>query len=169
VITDDVLDLEERIPEGYYAIPDPHDPTIVSRWHMTKPDRNGRCHLNPWPPKARYGPALAPRPDFPRDLSDADLRAAVDEWIRPVQEYRAAVEAAIEADIMGTGARFAAYATRCCFCGRALRDPKSRSYGVGPECGDGLGDEFMAAMAARVGAAIAEAEIAEAESEPEAP
>lgn len=156
-------DLEELIPTGYYAIIDTYEPGLVSCWYMTKPDRNGKRHLKPWPPKSRPGPKLGPRPEM---LDSCDFgpgaaerrRAVCDEWVRPVVEYHAAVERAILDDLEGAGARFAHYATRCCMCGRALKDPKSRYYGIGPECDNGLSDGDMARMATAVGRAVAEAE-----------
>ena len=44
------------------------------------------------------------------------------------------VRAAIAADPLGTGMRFAAELTRCRVCARMLTDAESRARGIGPDC-----------------------------------
>ncbi|MEU4229526.1 hypothetical protein AB0F17_34960 [Nonomuraea sp. NPDC026600] len=52
----DALDL----PEGVYAIPDPHNPDTITYWRRqnAKTRRGTVPKFHAWPPKARNGPIL---------------------------------------------------------------------------------------------------------------
>lgn len=140
------------IEDGYYAIPDPHDPSIVSYW------RQGPRGLKPWPTKARYGPVFYMR-DRPKDRTQlasylADVRAVL-------ARYPIAVREAIVADPEAARARFAELSSHCCICGRSLTDPASKTYGIGPECRQGVPDVVLARLAERMGRAHAASAIGE--------
>lgn len=134
----------------YYAVPDPHDPERMTYWY-----RNKRGELKPHPTKARYGPRLTWA-----DITEAGVnrhdRTAVSEfvsnWYQTVfQPWHIAVREAIKQDPITTGLRFARFACRCCSCGRTLTDPSSKTYGIGPECRQGMPAEMLARLNEAVG------------------
>lgn len=145
------------IPEGHYAINDPHDPGAITYWRRRGTKRAARPAFSPWPLKASYGPVLYASA-VPRDLRGDGRR----EWIRSwhaanTAAYRAAVIQAVAADPIATGRRFAELTSRCCSCGRALTDARSKVYGIGPECRSGMAAAQLALyFAPEVGRAHAE-------------
>jgi len=127
----------QDIPEGLYAIVDPHDPETVSYWRRkdTK-KRNGSIETSfaAWPPKARYGPILLKR-DVPQDLWGQERGEWLLRWLDETrQPYDSAVIASVLADPIAAGRRFAELTSRCCACARTLTDDLSKCYGIGPEC-----------------------------------
>lgn len=132
----------------YFAVPDPADPARMTYWRQQNGIRK------PWPPKARYGPQLI-RAEVPTDRYER--HGFLLQWFDQVgTPWRLAVVAAIDADPAGCAARFAAFTTRCCQCGRRLKDPASKTYGIGPECRTGWPDSELAMLAEAVGRAHAE-------------
>mgnify|MGYP007075790361 CR=1 FL=1 len=134
----------------YFAVPDPGDPERMTYWY-----RNKRGELKPHPAKARYGPRLTWA-----DIAEAGIdrrdRSTVDQfvrnWHRTVSRpWHAAVREAIEQDPITAGLRFAQFAFRCCSCGRLLTDPSSKTYGIGPECRQGMPAEILARLNETVG------------------
>ncbi len=137
----------------YFAVPHPSDAARMTYWR-----RGARGNLKPWPARARYGPELR-RSDVPTGLGPADLREWAAAWYRQhAVPWHAAVRAAIDADPDTAAARFAAFATRCCSCGRRLTDSASKTYGIGPECRADLPAAVLAAYAEAVGRAHADHE-----------
>ncbi|MFE2941003.1 DUF6011 domain-containing protein [Streptomyces sp. NPDC059255] len=126
------------LPDGYYAVLDPADPQTMTYWRA----RAGE--LKAWPAGAWHGPARLLKKDAP---ADRDERVA---WMRDWQaRYRAWLEtlhAALAADPAGARRTFVGFTVRCCLCGRALRDEKSKVLGVGPECRTGLDEHALAAL-----------------------
>lgn len=144
--------MTSTIPRGYYAIRDPHEPNRITCWLQPKYGR-----FSVWPPKALVGPfGAANRADWPRSLDER--REVILGLHRQQQEYFAAVRDRIAEDLIDARARFASMYTRCCICGRALDDPKSRMYGIGPDCGEKWSDVALADLARRVGELFAEIE-----------
>lgn len=134
----------------YFAVPDPTNPAQMTYWRRTP------TLFKPWPAKARYAPELFPD-DVPKNLYGSDRH----EWIRVWhQQHRhpwfAAILAAIDTDPEGCAARFAAFTVRCIQCGRVLKDPTSKTYGIGPDCRDGMPADLLAALSEAVGRAHAE-------------
>lgn len=129
------------VPDGYYAVLDPDDPTTMTYWRQNT-DRHGPV-LVPWPPRARYGPAYLRR-DVPKDPAERI------EFGRRFQARLSAgmgkARAALTADPDTARARFAVWQIRCCVCGRALSDRKSKVVGVGPECRRGEDEAVLAAV-----------------------
>lgn len=137
---------------AYYAVPDPNDPGQMTYWR-----RDHRGRLTPWPSKARYGPTLN-RSDVPDGLTPTDRHQWITDWFRTHRRpWDDAVRAALDADPAQAQAAFAAFAVRCCVCGRRLTDAKSKTVGVGPDCRDGFGEDVLADLAVRVGRAHAAA------------
>lgn len=130
----------ETIPDGYYAVLDPDNPTTVSYWRRTTSGRN--TGLKPWPAKAWYGPAVPLRKDVPQDPADRDR--CVTAWRDDRRAYLGQVVAAITAGPEAAARCFAALSTRCWSCGRALHDATSKLYGIGPECRDGMDPAALA-------------------------
>jgi hypothetical protein len=124
-----------RIPDGYYAVPDPRDPHQHMTYWRKHTDKHGAA-LDMWPAKARYGPLLY-RKDRPKEP------AAAADWMHRHQAKRLAwierIIAEIIRDLDTAAASFAELSTRCMWCARALRDPKSKLLGVGPDCRRQLG------------------------------
>lgn len=94
------------LSEGYYAIVDPRDADRMTYWRR-KTGRGNRPELVSWP-------------------------LNVDQTVRV--GYTMQITAAISADPVAAGKRFAELTTRCCMCSRRLRDEKSKVSGIGPEC-----------------------------------
>ncbi|MFI6732095.1 DUF6011 domain-containing protein [Nonomuraea sp. NPDC050451] len=149
----DALDL----PEGFYAIQDPHDPTTVTYWRRKDQAGRGRPQFAAWPPKARNGPVLL-KADVPQDLHGAERQQWASRWFHEhLAPYLDAVVEVIAADPVAAGRRFAELTTRCCRCGRALTDDLSKTYGIGPDCRDGIPADLLAAfLTPAVGRAHAE-------------
>lgn len=131
------------IPEGHYAIPDPHDTDRVTMWRV----KAGR--LTSWPRQARNGPVLrAPRSEIPKGRAAREAfwsprRAAYRTYLDRAREVlRAAPEEA--------AARYAAVMFRCASCNRVLRVPESNGYGIGPECRRWMPDDLLAEFARQV-------------------
>ncbi|MFF4388532.1 DUF6011 domain-containing protein [Streptomyces sp. NPDC001552] len=124
----------DGVPVGYYAIYDPDDQTTVIYWRRILTDKSNG--LKAWPSKAWYGPPLPRRSEIPTDRAERDAFAAA--WRKTRQAYIDRVVAALAADPIAAGRRFAEFGIRCCICGRALRDALSKSYGIGPECRSGI-------------------------------
>ncbi len=146
------------IEPRYFAVADPVDPGRMTYWR-----RDGGGRYRPWPAKARYGPDLWRDPGegrehvIPAGLGDADRKRWLLDWAGRVSgPWHAQVQAAIEADPAGAAARFAALRCCCACCGRKLKDPTGRTYGVGPECRDGWPADRLAAAVEAVGRAHAE-------------
>jgi hypothetical protein len=126
------------IPDGYYAVPDPDEPGAMTYWRA----RGGRTQ--PWPAKAWYGPARPLRRDVP---TDRDKRSAfISAWNLRYFAWHDRLLAALTADLDGARARFAVFQIRCCSCGRALRDAKSKTFGIGPECRRGESEAVLASV-----------------------
>lgn len=137
------------IPDGYYAVPDPDDPGTMTYWRQ-RTDTHGPA-LTSWPPRARYGP-LVYRRDVPKDPDER--RAFAERYHARLAAWMDRVRDALTDDIDGARARFAVFQVRCCVCGRALRDAKSKTLGMGPECRK---DEDEAVLAAVLTPAVAKA------------
>jgi hypothetical protein len=127
-----------EIPDGYYAVPDPNDPAVLTAWRAV----NG--HLKPAPVGAKWGPVL-----YKRDvagMSPLDRQRYVSAWFNDVRwPWDRAVRAAIVADPEAAGALYAKTTVRCRDCGIALRDPVSKREGRGPDCRAKLADAVKAA------------------------
>ncbi len=124
------------IPDGYYAIPDPNDPTLITYW------RRKNNTLKAWPAKAWYGPPVPRRSELP-DAGPA-REAFVQKWWASRRAYLDRIATAVLADPATAGKRFANFGIRCCQCGRTLRDATSTTYGIGPECRSGMDPALLA-------------------------
>lgn len=135
--------MAKRTKPDYFAVPDPLDPTQMSYWY--RPVRGRQAgQILPWPPRRSRWGRLGVK-DIPVDKAadPAGWGAFVDAYFGKVRAARAAVEAAIEADPDTAAARFAVFGFRCCFCSKVLTDERSKVYGVGPECRQGVSAEFL--------------------------
>lgn len=136
----------QDLPEGHYAIVDPHDPGTVTYWRRKNvKTRSGvRPQFDAWPLKAKNGPILWKR-DVPKNLTGQARIEWVTRWFTDVRAlYMTAVVTAIAADPVAAGKRFADLTCRCCACGRALFDDHSKVYGIGPECRSEIPAEVLA-------------------------
>ncbi|QSE72198.1 DUF6011 domain-containing protein [Rhodococcus sp. PSBB049] len=140
----------EELEPGYYSIRDPHDGSVT---HWCRPEK--QAILKAWPTKANPGPKL-----YAKDVPKGEGRIPfMREWNDTVAiPYAQAVHAAIMTDPVQAGARFAAWCTRCCLCGKTLTDPASKCYGVGPECRRIFDDEDLEWLANAMSRALAERE-----------
>lgn len=135
------------LPEGLYAIPDPHTPDTITYWRrhdVTTRRKNVRPEFGAWPPKAQNGPNLYTK-DVPKDLhGQARAEWALAWYQQHRHPYLDAVVDAIASDPVGAGRRFAELTTRCCQCARALTDALSKTYGIGPDCREAIPTETLA-------------------------
>lgn len=132
------------IPAGYYAVPDPTsaEPSMTY-WHVAEGDDPA---ITAWPPKARYGPVLLRR-DMPK--GHAARVATYQAFSVRRAAFATQIRTAISQDPASAAAEFASFSTRCMVCGRALKDPRSKVLGIGPDCRrhSGLNDRVLLAMA----------------------
>lgn len=141
------------IAEGYYAVRDPDDPEQMTYWRRVRTKKTDA--LKAWPAKAWWGPPVPRRKDVPTDIVERDRFVAA--WSESRRSYLSKIVTAITADTEGAARRFAELHTRCCFCGRALRDETSKTFGIGPECRSGVDPAVLARYCAPlVGRAHAE-------------
>lgn len=116
------------IPDGYYALLNPNNPTAMTYWRA----RSGT--LTAWPARARYAPTLLKR-DVPEGLRGRERYEWANRWYAEhARPWHTALQAALAADPDGSRARFAALTTRCAECARRLTDDKSKLLGFGPDC-----------------------------------
>jgi hypothetical protein len=131
----------DLIPNGFYAVADPDDAATMTYWHRLRTTRtNG---IRPWPASRRYGPPMLLRSDLPADPAEKDAFIAA--WSARRLAYRSRIVSTIAADTMAAAHRFAVLETRCLLCGRPLKDPLSKVYGIGPDCREGMDPEGLAA------------------------
>jgi Family of unknown function (DUF6011) len=144
-------------PEGvrpdYFAVPDPLDPDRLSYWYRPKRGRKAG-KIQPWPPRRnRWGVLLGSEVlTVPVDQRD---EYRIGHW-RRVREARQMVAAAIDTDPGLCAARFSAARSACCVCGKELTDERSKTYGIGPDCRQGIGPEALAGLVNAMAAAHAE-------------
>lgn len=105
----------------YYAVPDP-DTGDMTYWMRT-----GRGELKAWPTR-RYDTRLCGKPYV---------------WM-------AAIRGAIEANPDVARARFAAFTSHCCICGKFLTDEASKVWGIGPDCRQKVSADFADACAGEI-------------------
>lgn len=130
----------DAVDAGYYAIPDPDGAHAITYWRRVRTARTD--DLRAWPPKSWYGPPIPSRADIPEGrLERAEFAIA---WATARRAYMAKVVAAITAEPVAAGRRFAAFGIRCCKCARVLSDDRSKTYGIGPECRRGIPDKVLA-------------------------
>jgi hypothetical protein len=122
------------IPEGYYAIPDPDDATTMTYWRRAITPKVS--DLKPWPAKAWNGPPVPRRADVPTDRAERDRFAAA--WTESRRVYMTKVIDGLLAELDDARRRFSTFTIRCWSCGRTLRDARSKSLGIGPECRAGM-------------------------------
>jgi hypothetical protein len=130
----------------YFAVPDPLDPEKkLSYWYRPKRGKNaGR--LQQWPLRRNNWGVLWSKdvlalPPQERD----DYRIA--HWNR-VRAAREEVTRLIQADPVGAAAKFADCHSICCCCGKGLTDERSKAYGIGPDCRQGIDQATLAELVA---------------------
>jgi hypothetical protein len=101
-----------------------------------------------WPTRTRVGPIQdVDWSACPREREYEARRVFVDyAWGRQ-REYLDAVKTLITADPEQAQARFSDETVSCCVCNRALADPESVGYGIGPECRRWMPGEARARIA----------------------
>ncbi|MER5675799.1 DUF6011 domain-containing protein [Streptomyces sp. NPDC002238] len=143
------------LPNGYYAAIDPTNPDTVTYW------RSRAGIVSVWPKNARYGPARPLKRDAPSDRDE--LIAWLEKWNAGYVKWLQAVHAVIDQDPAAARRKFAELSTRCCVCGRPLRDDRSKVLGVGPDCREGLSEDMLAQLVTPAIAAAHAARLAAAE------
>lgn len=133
----------KRDTPTYFAVPDP-DTGDMTYWY-----RDRRGVVQPWPPKVRgYGPTF---PDFsalPRGERDERVRDFILGTMRP---WRQSIEETLDAEPDTAAARFAAFQSRCCICGKDLTDAESKVLGIGPDCRRGVPSHVLESLAREMG------------------
>ncbi len=134
--------MNNALPDGYYAVPAPDDPSQITYWRMSS---KGQQHgLKPWPHKASYGPVLYSK-DVPTGLCGQDRQDWITRWAADVRwPWHAAIRDAIASDVPAAAKRFADLTIRCCCCGRTLTEDYSKVVGIGPECRSGVDPSALA-------------------------
>lgn len=144
--------IETTTAPEYFAVLDPLDPGRITYWYRVQRGRDAG-QLAPWPPRTRYG-ALYVK-DMPAGTKAEQYAFARAHYDR-VAHARAVLEDVIDTDPDTAAARFAAFASRCCCCGKRLTDERSKCYGIGPECRHGASLDWLASRVDLVGRAHAE-------------
>ncbi|MBV6697479.1 hypothetical protein KV557_10115 [Kitasatospora aureofaciens] len=141
-----------QIPDGYYAVPCPNDPALMTYWRRTTTSTTNA--LTRWPAKAAYGPRPPRRSEMPDDR--AEWKAILDAWSDRATAYHQRILTAVLADPAAAARRFADLRTKCSQCGRPLRDAESKLYAVGPDCRGAMDPAWLAQIrTAEVGRAHA--------------
>lgn len=142
----------------YVAVHDPDDTGRMTYWRVDD------VVMTSWPPHARYGPVLL-RSDIPKKLDPQERAEWIHAWFAERRTpWMERVRKAIDADRPAAAMRFAAFACRCCSCGRSLTDAASKTYGIGPECRRNLSTDYLAVLSEWAGRAHSEALAYEAAS-----
>ncbi len=137
----------------YFATPDPLDAGKVSYWYRAQTGL-----IQPWPPRrSRWGQLLKADVPFDKVLTPGEYREFVNAHFAKVAAARGQAKTVIEQDPAAASARFAAFTTRCCYCGKALSDQRSKVYGIGPDCRGDVAPAVLAAAMEAVRAAHGEA------------
>lgn len=130
----------DAIPDGYYAVLDPHTVGTMTYWRRVRTAKADA--LRTWPAKAWHGPPVPRRADLPELREDRDRFVA--DWQATRRKYLGEVIASI-ADRPEVAARcFAALCIRCWSCGRPLHDKTSKVVGIGPDCREGMDPAVLA-------------------------
>ncbi|WNI20339.1 DUF6011 domain-containing protein [Actinacidiphila sp. ITFR-21] len=130
----------DAIPEGYYAVLDPHAVGTMTYWRRVRTAKAET--LRPWPAKAWHGPAVPRRADLPELREDRDLFVAA--WQETYLAYLGDVAALIAARPEVAARCFSSLCIRCWSCGRPLLDKTSKTYGIGPDCRAGTDPVVLA-------------------------
>lgn len=128
------------LPDGYYAVPDPDDDTTMTYWRVRAGVRTR------WPAKAWYGPGRPLRADAPGPKGSPAYVAWMHGHFERMRDWNSRVGALLAQDPAAAARRFAELSTRCCACGRALTDEKSKVFGLGSECRTGIRTAALAAL-----------------------
>jgi Family of unknown function (DUF6011) len=131
----------DDVRPDYFAVPDPLDPTKLSYWYRPKRGRRAG-KLQPWPPRRNRWGILLAKDVLAQPVEQRD-EYRIAHWKR-VRAAREEIAQAIESDPIGAAARFAAAHSACCCCGKALTDERSKTYGIGPDCRQGIYPEILA-------------------------
>jgi Family of unknown function (DUF6011) len=149
------------LPEGFYTVPDPRPEVEGMTYWRIKRSKRGSATFGPWPNKASYGPTLS-RDLLPEGVKSSSMagQQILREWFEREQKpYQDAIVDAIAEDPLAAMHRFAAFATHCMICGKALTHEYSKVVGIGPECRKGMSAERLAELAVpEVGRVHAEAQ-----------
>jgi hypothetical protein len=150
-----------EIEQRYFAVPDPLDATKVSFWYLPKRGSK-KDKLQPWPPRENKWGVLWHK-DIPEEIrKDEPARQAYAlAYFDTVKAARKTIEALICANPDRAAARFSRLAICCCCCGRTLREERSKTYGIGPECRHGASTELLAYLMEHVKVAYAEDPLSE--------
>lgn len=132
------------LPDGFYAVPDPDDESVMTRWRV----KNGKW--SPHPAKTHYGPARPLRKDAPGLNGSPEYAAWMRKFLDRHNAWRRRVVDAIEANPLLARFRFAESTAHCHNCGRALTDGKSRTLGIGPDCFQRVPHDLLMAYLAEV-------------------
>jgi hypothetical protein len=119
------------IPAGYYAIPDPENPDLMTYWRVIVAPDGSVASWTASPPRARYGPQMLKR-NIPADR--AERLAVMRQFSDRLTDWTTRVRDAITADTAGCAARYAEFTTKCFCCGRELRSARWKVLGIGPDC-----------------------------------
>jgi Family of unknown function (DUF6011) len=141
-----------EVQPDYFAVPDPLDPAKLSHWYRSKRGRTAGKIL-PWPPRRNDWGALYRKDVLALPPGERD-EYRITHW-RRVRAAREEVAKAIDADPIGAAVRFAAAQSFCCCCGKALTDERSKTYGIGPDCRQGINPAVLAVLIERMAAAHA--------------
>lgn len=130
----------DKIPDGYFAVLDPHNVGVMTYWRRVRTAK--AVGLRTWPAKAWHGPAVPRRADLPEVREDRDRFVAA--WQETRRAYLGDVVALI-AERPEVAARcFSSMCVRCWSCGRPLLDKTSKVYGIGPDCRGGMDSAVLA-------------------------
>lgn len=113
------------LDDGYYAVPDPDDPAVITCWRWSNHGRRGG--LRRWSGGAAYGESTRPSRGNPPRPHSLAVKVAWRDWFGEIL-------AEVQADPAAARARFAKITGRCCVCSKKLTDPQSVALGIGPDC-----------------------------------
>jgi hypothetical protein len=135
---------QAALPDGYYAVPDPDAPALMTLWHVKGGNPKAR------PPKGlRYGPQ-ALRKDIPGRPGEDEYIAWMRNHFGTVADWHRRVREALAVNPQAAMRAYAALTNHCCNCGRPLTGGTSKALGVGPDCRERMPHELLMAYLAEV-------------------
>ena len=140
-----------EVRPSYFATYDYNELTgqvDVHYWYRSQRGKRAGKIL-PWPPRRSHFGVLYSK-DIPADLTGEARDRWAQCWFNEMHVIRLSALREIEDRPDECAASFARLRACCCCCGKALDEPRSVAYGIGPECRTGMPPAMLTKISAIV-------------------